>query len=437
MAFDSLQNKLTKIIRNVQGKGKFTEKNMEDTLKEIRVALLEADVNYNVVKDFLSKVSQEIMGREVLTSVEPGEELVKIVHDEIINLLGEEEALNLNNKPAVIMLVGLQGTGKTTQAAKIANYLKNKENKKPLLVAADVIRPAAIEQLQKLGKDIDVEVFSKGTETNPLMTSILAKEYAISNGYDTIIIDTAGRLQINEELMEELLGLKWELQPDEILLTVDAMTGQDIVNVAKSFNDKLAVTGLIVTKFDADTRGGGVLSVKAVTGVPVKFTGVGEKIEDLEQFHPERLADRILGMGDIVSLVEKAQEQIDMEEAEKDAKKLLSGRFTMDDLLKQIEQSQKIGPIANIAKMIPGMGDYSQMLENADADKQLIKTKAMIQSMTKAEREDPSIIMSSRKRRIANGSGCTTSDVNKLLNQYEKTKKMMKQLSSMKGLFGL
>jgi len=437
MAFDSLQEKLTRTLKNLQGKGKLSEKNMEDTLKEIRVALLEADVNYTVANDFLNNIREKALGQEVLTAVEPGQALTKIVYDELIATLGEEEALNLEGSPAVIMLVGLQGTGKTTQAGKIAYYLKNKLNKKPLLVAADVIRPAAIEQLQTLGKDIDVEVFTKGVETSALETAIEAKEYAIEKGYDTVIIDTAGRLQIDQELMDELLGIKWEVQPQEILLTVDAMTGQDVVNVAKAFNEKLEITGLIVTKFDGDSKGGAVLSVKAVTGVPVKFTGVGEKIEDLEQFHPERLAERMLGMGDVVSLVEKAQEKIDMEQAEKDAEKMLSGHFGMDDLLRQIEQSQKLGPLANIAKMLPGMSEYSKALENSDADKELVKIKAMIQSMTKEEKEDPSLIMSSRKRRIAEGSGTTTSDVNKLLKQYEQMKKVMKQLSSMRGLFGM
>ena len=334
------------------------------------------------------------------------------------------------------MLVGLQGTGKTTQAAKIAYQLK-KQKRKPLLIAADVIRPAAIDQLKTLGQEIGVEVYSLGTEVSALETAQKGVEYAREKHYDTVLIDTAGRLQIDDELMQELQAMKESLSPQEILLTVDALTGQDIVNVASAFHEQLEVTGLVVTKFDGDSKGGGVLSVKAVTGVPIKFTGVGEKIEDLETFHPERLAERMLGMGDVVTLVEKAQEKMDMEQAEKDAEKLLSGKFTMDDLLHQIEQSQKMGPLASIARMLPGMSEYSKALEDSDADKQLVKTKAMIQSMTKEEREDPSLIRSSRKRRIAEGSGTTTTDVNRLLNQYDKMKKMMKQLSGMRGLFGL
>ena len=437
MAFDNLQEKLTRTLRNLQGKGKLSEKNMEDTLKEIRVALLEADVNYTVVRNFLNDIREEALGQEVLTSVEPGEALTKIVHDGLVKLLGEEEPLNFAPSGlTVIMLVGLQGTGKTTQAAKIAYQLK-KQKRKPLLIAADVIRPAAIDQLKTLGQEIGVEVYSLGTEVSALETAQKGVEYAREKHYDTVLIDTAGRLQIDDELMQELQAMKESLSPQEILLTVDALTGQDIVNVASAFHEQLEVTGLVVTKFDGDSKGGGVLSVKAVTGVPIKFTGVGEKIEDLETFHPERLAERMLGMGDVVTLVEKAQEKMDMEQAEKDAEKLLSGKFTMDDLLHQIEQSQKMGPLASIARMLPGMSEYSKALEDSDADKQLVKTKAMIQSMTKEEREDPSLIRSSRKRRIAEGSGTTTTDVNRLLNQYDKMKKMMKQLSGMRGLFGL
>ena len=437
MAFDNLQEKLTRTLRNLQGKGKLSENNMEDTLKEIRVALLEADVNYTVVRNFLNEIREEALGQEVLTSVEPGEALTKIVHDGLVKLLGEEEPLNFAPSGlTVIMLVGLQGTGKTTQAAKIAYQLK-KQNRRPMLIAADVIRPAAIDQLKTLGAEIGVEVYSLGTDTSALETAQRGVAYAREKHYDTVLIDTAGRLQIDEELMQELQAMKETLSPQEILLTVDALTGQDIVNGASAFHEQLNVTGLVVTKFDGDSKGGGVLSVKAVTGVPIKFTGVGEKIEDLETFHPERLAERMLGMGDVVTLVEKAQEKMDMGQAEKDAEKLLSGKFTMDDLLRQIEQSQKMGPLASIAKLLPGMSEYSKALEDSDADKQLVKTKAMIQSMTREEREDPSLIRSSRKRRIAEGSGTTTTDVNRLLNQYDKMKKMMKQLSGMRGLIGL
>ena len=438
MAFDNLQDKLSKALRNLSGKGKLSDKNMEDTLKEIRVALLEADVNYGVVKDFLTRIKEEAVGKEVLKNVEPGQALTKIVHDELINLLGEEEALSFNELGLTsYMFVGLQGTGKTTQAAKVASYLKNKLNKKSLLIAADVIRPAAIEQLKTLGKEIGVDVYT--ASDNVAITAVKeGLEYAKKNHYDVCLIDTAGRLQIDEALMSELEEIKAIAKQQEILLTVDALTGQDIVNVASSFHERLNVTGLVVTKFDGDSRGGGVLSVRAITGVPVKFLGTGEKMDDFEVFHPERLADRILGMGDVVTLVEKAQEKIDMEEAEKAAQRLLSGQFTMDDLLHQIEQTTKLGPLSGLMKMMPGQfGDVAKAIDDDAADKQFKKTKAIIQSMTKEERENPSIIMSGRKRRIAEGSGTTTGDVNKLLNQYDKMKKLMKQFSSMKGMFGL
>ncbi|MBQ6149146.1 MAG: signal recognition particle protein [Oscillospiraceae bacterium] len=434
--FDSLQEKLTKTLRNVQGKGKLSERNMEETLKEIRVALLESDVNYKVVKDFLEKIRQESIGHDVLNAVEPGQLLVKIVHDEIINLLGDEDnSLNFADEGLTsIMVVGLQGTGKTTQVAKLANLLK-KQGRKPIMIAGDIIRPAAIEQLQTLGKQIDTEVYSEGTDV-PVLTQISnGIEYAKKNGYDTALIDTAGRLQIDEELMQELKDIKDMIEPQEILLTVDALTGQDIVNVANAFNELLQVTGLILTKFDGDSKGGAALSVKAVTGVPIKFTGVGEKISDIETFHPERLAQRILGMGDIVSFVEKAQEEMDMKKAEETASHLMDGKFTMDDLLNSIEQSRKIGPLSSIIKMMPGMSDMANAINDADADAELKRIRAIIQSMTPEERNDPSIMRSSHKRRIAKGSGTTVDQVNKLCNQYDKMKKLFKNMSSMKSLF--
>ena len=438
MAFDSLQEKITKSFRDIQGKGKLTEKNMEDTLKEIRVALLEADVNYGVVKNFLKNVQEKSIGQDVLNSINPSELLIKIVNDEIIDLLGgNQEGINYKEHGiTTIMVVGLQGTGKTTHVAKIANLMK-KQGRKPMIIAGDIIRLAAIDQLKTLGQSIDVEVFSEGIDTPVLKTVEDGMNYAKSKAYDTVLIDTAGRLQIDEVLMQELVNIKNLVKPDEILLTVDALTGQDIANVAKSFHEQLDVTGLIVTKFDGDSKGGGVLSVKAITGVPIKYTGVGEKIEDLEVFYPERLAQRILGMGDVVSLVEKAQEKMDTELAEKSARRMMEGKFTMDDLLTQIEQSQKMGPLASVVKMLPGMNDISKQLEDVDADAALKKTKAIIQSMTPLEREDPSIIRSSHKRRIAAGSGTTVNDVNKLMNQYDRMKKMMKQFSMMKGLFKL
>ena len=434
--FDSLQEKLTKTLRNVQGKGKLSERNMEETLKEIRVALLESDVNYRVVKDFLEKVRQESIGQDVLNSVEPGQLLVKIVHDEIIRLLGEEES-GINFKEdglTSIMIVGLQGTGKTTQAAKLASLLK-KKGRKPMMIAADIIRPAAIEQLKTLGDQINVEVFSKGVDVDVLTQVKEGIAYAEEKGYDTVLIDTAGRLQIDEQLMKELKDIKDLIHPDEILLTVDAMTGQDIVNVANAFNDLLEVTGLILTKFDGDSKGGAALSVKAVTGVPIKFTGTGEKISDLETFHPDRLAQRILGMGDVVSFVEKAQEEMDMKQAEETANRLMEGKFTMDDLLNSIEQSRKLGPLSSIMRMMPGMSEMANAINDSAADEELKRIKAIIQSMTPAEREDPSIMRSSHKRRIAKGSGTRIEDVNKLCNQYDKMKKLFKNMSSMKSLF--
>ena len=433
MAFDSLSERLNGALRNISGKGKLTDKNMEDMLKEIRLALLEADVNYKVVKDFLVRVKEKSLGEEVIKSVDPGQMVVKIVHDEIVELLGSNEA-KLNFKDSgisVIMLVGLQGTGKTTSIAKIANIAKNKLNRNAMLIAADVIRPAAIEQLQTLGKAIDVEVFSQGVETSALDTVKNGLAYAKQKGYDTVFIDTAGRLHIDEALMQELKDIEAYAMPDEILLTVDAMTGQDIVTVAKSFNESLNITGLIVTKFDGDSRGGGVLSVKAITNVPIKFVGQGEKIEDMDIFYPDRMADRILGMGDIVSLVEKAQEKMDLEASEKAAKRMMEGQFTLEDMLVQFEQIQKMGPLSGIMKLIPGINQYANMISDEDSEKQMKRTKAIIQSMTPYERSHPETLRSSMKRRIANGSGTTVNDVNKLLNQFDKMKTMMNAMASL------
>lgn len=432
MAFDSLSERLNHAMRNVAGKGKLTDKNMEDMLKEVRLALLEADVNYRIVKDFLEEVRNKARGEDVINSVEPGEMLVKIVHDQLIDLLGNEEAEIQFKETGIttIMMAGLQGTGKTTSAAKISNLLK-KKGRKIMMIAADVIRPAAIEQLQTLGKEIDTEVFTKGVSVSAVDTVKEGMRYAETNGYDTVIIDTAGRLHIDEALMNELREINSLVHPDEILLTVDAMTGQDIVNVAKAFADALPLTGLVVTKFDGDSRGGGVLSVKKITGVPVKFVGEGEKIEDMDVFHPDRMADRILGMGDIVSLVEKAQEKMDMEAAEKSAKKMLSGKFDLNDMLLQFEQIEKMGPLSGIMKMLPGMNQYAGMLNENATQGAMKHTKAIIQSMTKWERENPEKIRSTMKKRIAKGSGTTVNDVNKLLNQHSKMKKMMGTIGGM------
>lgn len=431
MAFDTLQEKITKTLRNIEGKGKLSERNMEDTLKELRIALLDSDVNYGVVQNFLNDVRKEAVGQDVLNSIDPGQLLVKIVHDEIIKLLGDDDnSIHFAPGLTTIMMVGLQGTGKTTQAAKIANIFK-KQGKKVLLVAGDLVRPAAVEQLKTLAQSIEVEVFSKGLFVNALNTSIDAKKYAKENGFDVMIVDTSGRLQIDEFLMQELKDIKQAVSPEEILLTVDAMTGQDIVNVANTFNDELNVTGLVVTKFDGDSKGGAVLSVKSITGVPIKFVGVGEKISDLDEFHPDRLADRILGMGDVVSLVEKAQEEFDEKRSEEIAKNMMSGKFTLDDMLYSIEASRKLGPLSSIMGMLPGMGDYKNMINDEDADKNLKKVKAVIQSMTPEERKDPSRLRGTHKRRIAKGSGTTVDDVNKVINQYDKMKKVMRSFSGM------
>lgn len=433
MAFDSLSDRLNKAMRNVVGKGKLTDANMEEMLKEVRLALLEADVNYKIVKGFLEDIREKARGEEVLSAVEPGQQLVKIVHDQIIDLLGSEDASIQYNEEGltIIMLVGLQGTGKTTSVAKIAKIAKEKNNRNPMLIAADVIRPAAIEQLQTLGKEIDVEVFTKGVETPALKTVQEGIAYAKTNGYDTVFIDTAGRLHIDEALMKELQDINAYVRPNEILLTVDAMTGQDIVNVAKSFADALPLTGLVVTKFDGDSRGGGVLSVKKITGVPVKFVGEGEKIDDMGVFHPDRMADRILGMGDVVSLVEKAQEKLDLEESEKMAERMMNGQFTMDDMLKQFEQIQKLGPLSGIIKMIPGMNQYAGMLDETKANGAMAHTKAIIQSMTPYERAHPEKLRGTMKKRIARGSGTRVDDVNKLINQFNKMKKAMDQIGMM------
>ena len=431
MAFDTLQEKITKTLRNIEGKGKLSERNMVDTLKELRIALLDSDVNYGVVQNFLNDVRKEAVGQDVLNSIDPGQLLVKIVHDEIIKLLGDDDnSIHFAPGLTTIMMVGLQGTGKTTQAAKIANIFK-KQGKKVLLVAGDLVRPAAVEQLKTLAQSIEVEVFSKGLFVNALNTSIDAKKYAKENGFDVMIVDTSGRLQIDEVLMQELKDIKQAVSPEEILLTVDAMTGQDIVNVANTFNDELNVTGLVVTKFDGDSKGGAVLSVKSITGVPIKFVGVGEKISDLDEFHPDRLADRILGMGDVVSLVEKAQEEFDEKRSEEIARNMMSGKFTLDDMLYSIEASRKLGPLSSIMGMLPGMGDYKNMINDEDADKNLKKVKAVIQSMTPEERKDPSRLRGTHKRRIAKGSGTTVDDVNKVINQYDKMKKVMRSFSGM------
>lgn len=433
MAFESLTERLNKAFKNISGQGKLTEKNMDDMLREVRLALLEADVNYKIVKDFLVNVKDKAVGQEVYTSLNPSQMVVKIVHDELVALLGEKEA-PLNFKESgmtVVMMVGLQGTGKTTSVGKITSLLKRKYNKHPMLIAADVIRPAAIEQLQTLGKEVGAEVFSLGIETPAVETVRQGLARAKESGADIVLIDTAGRLHIDDELMEELAQIKEIAKPDDILLTVDAMTGQDIINVAQAFHEKLNVTGLVVTKLDGDSRGGGVLSVRSITQVPVKFIGLGEKMEDLDVFYPDRMADRILGMGDIMTLVEQAQEKMDLEQSEKSARKMMEGTFTLEDMLQQVEQVQKLGSLGGIMKMIPGLNQFASQMDDEKTTRQMNRSKAIIRSMTKEERKDPGILRASRKKRIAAGSGTTVQEVNALVNQFEKTRQMMKQMAQL------
>ncbi|MDO6354114.1 signal recognition particle protein [Caloramator sp. CAR-1] len=433
MAFEGLTHKLQETFKKLRGKGKLSEKDVKDAMREVKLALLEADVNYKVVKDFINVVTERAIGQEVMESLTPAQQVIKIVHEEMIKLMGGTESkINISPKPpTVIMLVGLQGAGKTTMAAKLALHLR-KNNKHPLLVAADIYRPAAIKQLQILGGQIDIPVFTLGDKVNPVDIAKASLEYAKKNAKDIVIIDTAGRLHIDEELMLELEGIKKEVNPDEILLVVDAMTGQDAVNVAQSFNDKLDITGVILTKLDGDTRGGAALSVKAVTGKPIKYAGVGEKLSDLEIFYPDRMASRILGMGDILSLIEKAQQAIDEKKALEMQQKLERQEFTLEDFLDQMQQMKKLGPLKDLIKMIPGL-DTSKLddIDFEENEKEMAKIEAIIKSMTKEERRNPSIINSSRKKRIAKGSGTTIQDVNKLLNNFEQARKMMKQFSDM------
>lgn len=431
MAFESLTDKLSHIFKKLRGQARLSESNMDEMLKEVRVALLDADVNYKVVKEFINDIKQEAIGKNVLSTLNPSQMVVKIVKDKLVDLLGSEDSeikLN-NNKPTVIMLVGLQGTGKTTSAAKLANLFKTKKNKKVLLSACDVYRPAAIEQLKQLGNQIGVDVFSMGTNINPVDIALKAKEKAFNEHYDILIIDTAGRLQIDEALMKELNNIQNKVSPDEILLLVDAMSGQDAVNVAKAFNELLKLTGIIMSKLDGDSRGGAALSIKHMSGVPIKFAGVGEKITDLDIFHPERMAERILGMGDILSLVEKAQEEYDEKEMKKTASKLLSGKFTLDDMLIQMKKVQKMGSLGGLIKLIPGMNKISkEQLEQGE--KEMKNMEVIINSMTKKERANPEILKFSQKQRISRGCGKPVSDINRLLKKYDMMKEQFKMLES-------
>ncbi|NLZ74896.1 MAG: signal recognition particle protein [Erysipelotrichia bacterium] len=427
MAFESLSNRLTAAFKHIVGKDKLSDKNMEAMLKEIRTALLEADVNYKVVREFLERIRKEMVGVQVAESLDPSTMVYKIVRDEITKLLGDGQGELLYKQSGIttVMIVGLQGTGKTTSAAKIAKLIKEKQDRNPLLIAADIIRPAAIEQLQTLGKQIDCEVFTLGNKVSAVDTVEKGLIHAKANNFDTVIIDTAGRLHIDETLMHELDELKRKYRPDEILLTVDALTGQDIVNVAKVFDDLLNITGLVVTKFDGDARGGGVLSVKAVTDVPVKFVGTGEKVEDIDVFYPDRMASRILGMGDLQTLVEKAEEAFDMELANRAMENMMNGTFSLEDMLVQMKQTRKLGPIGNILKMLPGMNQFASQIDAADTDGVFKTYEAIINSMTPYERKYPEDLRSSHKNRIAKGSGTSVSEVNKMINSFDRAKKMM------------
>lgn len=429
MAFESLIEKFSNIFKKMRRESTLTEANMDAALKEIRIALLEADVNYKVVKAFTNDVKEKALGQEVLKKVNPSQQLIKICHDELEELLGAENTEIGYNKNGLttIMLVGLQGSGKTTSASKLAYLMKNKLQKKVLLAGLDVYRPAAIEQLGTLAKSIQVDFFELGTDVNPVEVAKKAKETAIREGYDVLILDTAGRLQIDEKLMDELKNINSEIHPEEILLLVDAMAGQDAVNVANAFNAKLRLSGVIMSKLDGDAKGGAALSIKYITGLPIKFAGVGEKVSDLDIFHPSRMADRILGMGDVVSLVEKAKEVMDEKEAARDAKKLLAGEFTLDDMLKQMKTVQRMGSISAIAKLIPGMPSLSQEQQDA-AEKRMKDFEVIINSMTPYERKHPDCLKFSHKNRIAKGCGKTNADVNRVIKQWEKSKEMMKQM---------
>ena len=425
--FENLQDRLQGIIHKAKGYGKISEENISEMVREVRIALLEADVNYKVVKEFTNKVKEKALGEEVQKSLKPGDVFVKIVNDELKELLGgEQKELNIKGDPAKLMLVGLQGSGKTTTIGKLALLLRKKYHKKPMLVACDIYRPAAIDQLKQIGKELDIFVYEKGTE-DPVKTSREAITYARENGYDYVLIDTAGRLHIDEPLMEELQNIKNVVNPDEILLVIDAMMGQDAINVINGFNDSIDLTGVILTKLDGDTRGGVALSVRHLTNVPIKFIGTSEKMDGLELFDPERMAGRILGMGDIVSLVEKATEAIDISDAENSIKKLQKGKYDLNDFLKQMKQIQNMGPLENLLKLIPGASKMGLNKIKIDP-KQLKRIEAIITSMTIKERRDPSIIKASRKTRIAKGSGVSVSEVNKLLEQFDNYKKMVKNM---------
>ena len=427
--FETLSDRLQNAIKNIRGYGKITEDNIDGMMREVRLALLEADVNYKVVKEFTNKVRGKALGEDVKKSLTPGEMFVGIIRDELVNLLGKEQVpINLNGNPAILMLVGLQGSGKTTTIGKLANLLRKKNSKKPILVACDVYRPAAIDQLKQIGKELNIPVYDEG-EGNPVDIAFNGVNYAKENGYDYVLIDTAGRLHIDEDLMQEIDDIKQVVKPQEILLVIDAMMGQDAINVITGFNDNINLTGVILTKLDGDTRGGVALSVRHLTNVPIKFVGVSEKLDGIDYFYPERMASRILGMGDILSIVDKANEVIDEKEAEKSLKKMQSGKYDLEDFLVQMKQIKKLGSLESILKLLPGAKKMG--LNNINIDpKDLAHVEAIVLSMTPYERKHPDILKASRKERIAKGSGRSVQEVNRLLNQFEQSKKMMKQVAS-------
>ncbi|QFT88842.1 Signal recognition particle protein [Bacillus sp. THAF10] len=433
MAFEGLADRLQNTIQKIRGKGKVSEQDVKEMMREVRLALLEADVNFKVVKDFVKRVNERAVGQEVMKSLTPGQQVIKVVKEELTELMGGEQSkIAVSNRPpTVIMMVGLQGAGKTTTTGKLANLLRKKHNRKPLLVAADIYRPAAIKQLETLGKQLSMPVFSLGDQVSPVEIAKQAIQKAKDEHHDYVLIDTAGRLHVDEQLMDELKQVKEISKPDEIFLVVDAMTGQDAVNVAESFNEQLGLTGVVLTKLDGDTRGGAALSVKAVTNTPIKFIGMGEKLDALEAFHPERMASRILGMGDVLTLIEKAQTNVDEEKAKELEQKLRTMNFTFDDFLEQLGQVRNMGPLDELLGMIPG-ANKMKGLKNVQVDeKQIGHVEAIIQSMTKAERDNPDLMNASRKKRIAKGSGRPIQEVNRLLKQFEEMKKMMKQMTSM------
>ena len=426
--FESLQDKLQGVFDQLNRRGRLTEADVNAALREVRMALLEADVNFKVVKEFVGRIRERTVGIELSKNITPGQQVVKIVHEELLDTLGDSAPLDLGGKsPHIIMLVGLQGSGKTTTAAKLALHLR-KSKHSPLLVAADTRRPAAIEQLKVLGRQLDIPVYSEDSSVTPPDICANAIKVAKSGARNIVILDTAGRLQIDEALMDELVQIKARTEPKEILLVADAMTGQEAVRVAEGFHEKVDLTGLILTKIDGDARGGAAISIRSVTGVPIKFLGTGEKLSEIEVFHPDRLASRILGMGDVLTLIERAEEVLDEDVAERGAKKLLEGNFNLEDFLEQLQQIKKLGPLNKVIEMIPGMGDISKNISSNDMEDRLKRTQAMINSMTTDERRNPKLLNSSRKKRVAKGSGTTVQEINQLISQFRQMQKMMKQL---------